>query len=231
MEQGDAAGEWLLAPERGVARGKALALTCLRSFHRTAPLGAETAGPWWALPIMGPLPASASVPPAPAAATCDSITRADWTRRRLRRGSPLSGPANFFPVRTCDAGLLPTALTCTLPEFRISGVRIALATRTAASRHCTSFLVAILSEGEPEWEGPVEQLQGSGGSRCFLSRFVSRSPEYQKQTNKQTRYRCLLKLVNPGKERKKKRKKKKNLFLTIIKMAKCASRSDWIGVT
>lgn len=143
-------GEWPLAEQR------ALALTCRRSFHRTAPLGAETSDPWLELPIMERLPASASVSAAPAAATCDSITPAGW----MDGGASATAlPSQDLPTSSLSGpvtpGLLPTTLPRTLPEFRISGIRISLATKTAASHHCTSFLVAILSEGEPELEGTV----------------------------------------------------------------------------
>lgn len=97
--------------------------TCRKSFHRTAPLGAETSDSCLALPTMEPLSASASVSPAPATATCASITRADWTRRCLRHSSPQSGPANFSAVRTCDAGPLAQSFCVhppRIPHFRYS---------------------------------------------------------------------------------------------------------------
>jgi hypothetical protein len=65
-------------PARGVARGKGeasrLSITCRRSFQRAAPRDAETTGPRAAPPIVGHTPATRSVSPAPASATCDSIS-------------------------------------------------------------------------------------------------------------------------------------------------------------
>lgn len=99
--------------------------------------------------------------------------------------SSLSGPVT--------PGLWPTALACALPEFRISGIRVSLATRTATSRHCTSFLVAIFSEGEPEWEGTMKSLH-RGDSSLFssfsLCLLLVRIP-------KKTKNMGLLRLVNP----------------------------------
>lgn len=102
--------------------------------------------------------------------------------------SSLSGPVT--------PGLWPTALACALPEFRISGIRVSMATRTAASRHCTSFLVAIFSEGELERDRIVKSLQ-RGISSLFLSfslhLLLVRIPKKQN--------RGLLRLVNSEEEK------------------------------
>lgn len=116
-----APGTWEGSGQR--QRWRAVALTCRRSFHRATPLGTETADPWLAPPITGPSPATASVPPAPAAANSDSIPRAGWTRRCLRHNSAQSRPDNFFPVRTCDAWPLahsPCVRPPRIPHFRYS---------------------------------------------------------------------------------------------------------------
>lgn len=146
-------------PERGVATGtggERLPLPVARASTGQHPWAPKPATPVWHCQPWNPcppLPQSLQplqprpAPPSPRLTGHRGASATALPSQDLPT-SPLSGPVT--------PGLLPKAFACTLPEFRISGIRISLETKTAASHRCTSFLVAILSEGEPEWEGTVE---------------------------------------------------------------------------
>lgn len=131
------------APAREVTRCKGeasrLSLTCRRSFHRAAPKGSETWSRREAPLLAGPSPTARSASPAWASATWDSIPLKPPIYPELSR-------PRLSPARTCR--LLPSQdlwagppsdrpSKRTLPEFRISGIRVSLATRAArlASLH------------------------------------------------------------------------------------------------
>lgn len=97
-------------------------------------------------PLQPPRPPPATPSPALTGRARGAASAAALPGQDLQTSS-LSGPAT--------PGLPPTAPACALPEVRISGIRVSLATGTAASRHCTNLLVAIFSEGKPERERAV----------------------------------------------------------------------------
>lgn len=185
-----------LVPGRGVARGKGGERSPLPGAGASTgrpPWAPRPPTPAWRLQSWDPRPRLLQSPqpqrPRPATPSPELPGRGGASATALPSQdlptSSLSGPGT--------PGCRPTALACALPEFRISGIRVSLATRTAASRHCTSFLVAIFSEGEPERGGSRDIVTG----RASLVVFVLLASSLARQNTKKPKDGRLLRLVNP----------------------------------